>query len=134
MSAARYARSCEAICPTRPGVLYTSTEVCRSRVCERNKRGAGIREPGSEQLETGNWKLGTGNWELGTGNCGKQAKTDSIQYHDRVVVPRRFCSTASIALLALLHSASAAQLPAGAAPPYTVVSRDGRRPLAARTI
>src|SRR3954470_20986054 len=68
MSAARYARSCEAICPTRPGVLYTSTEVCRSRVCERNKRGAGIREPGSEQLETGNWELGTGNWELGTGN------------------------------------------------------------------
>src|SRR4051794_37549532 len=141
MSAARYARSCEAICPTRPGVLYTSTEVCRSRVCERNKRGAGIREPGSEQLETGNWKLETGNWELGTGNwkletgnCGKQAKTDSIQYHDRVVFPRRFCSTASIALLALLHSASAAQLPAGAAPPYTVVSRDGRRPLAARTI
>jgi N-acetylmuramoyl-L-alanine amidase len=35
-------------------------------------------------------------------------------------------------LLALLHSASAAQAPS--APPYTVVSREGRRPLAARTM
>src|SRR3954470_6589900 len=68
MSAARYASSCEAICPTRAGFLYMSTEFCRSRVCERNNRGSGIREPGSEQLETGNWELGTGNWELETGN------------------------------------------------------------------
>ncbi|MFL6279529.1 MAG: N-acetylmuramoyl-L-alanine amidase [Vicinamibacterales bacterium] len=48
--------------------------------------------------------------------------------------PRRFCSGAAMVLLALLHSASAAQPPAAAAPPYTVVSREGRRPLAARTM
>jgi N-acetylmuramoyl-L-alanine amidase len=36
-------------------------------------------------------------------------------------------------LLALLHSASAAQPPASA-PPYTVVSREGRRPLTTRTM
>jgi N-acetylmuramoyl-L-alanine amidase len=68
------------------------------------------------------------------GSCELEAKTDPIQYHDRVVFPRRFCSAAAMVLLALLHSASAAQPPAGAAPPYTVVSREGRRPLAARTI
>ncbi len=36
-------------------------------------------------------------------------------------------------LFALLHTASAAQQPASA-PPYTVVSREGRRPLATRTM
>jgi len=47
------------------------------------------------------------------------------------VSSRRFCSAAAALLIALLHSASAAQPPASAAP-YTVLSRDGRRPLAAR--
>jgi len=56
------------------------------------------------------------------------------RYHGEVVVSRRFCSAAATLLLALLHSASAAQPPATAAPPYTVVSREGRRPLAARTM
>ncbi len=44
---------------------------------------------------------------------------------------RRSPSAVAALLLALLHSASAAQPPASAAP-YTVLSRDGRRPLAAR--
>ena len=49
------------------------------------------------------------------------------------MLSRRFCSAAAVVLLALLHSASAAQPPASA-PPYTVVSREGRRPLATRTM
>jgi N-acetylmuramoyl-L-alanine amidase len=50
------------------------------------------------------------------------------------VLSRRFCSAAATLLLALLTSASAAQPPVSAAAPYTVVSREGRRPLAARTM
>ena len=56
------------------------------------------------------------------------------QYHDHIVSPRRFCSAVATLLLALLTSASAAQSPATAAPPYTVVSREGRRPLAVRSM
>ena len=44
---------------------------------------------------------------------------------------RRFSSIVAALLLAVLHAASAAQPPASAAP-YTVLSREGRRPLAAR--
>jgi N-acetylmuramoyl-L-alanine amidase len=44
---------------------------------------------------------------------------------------RRFSSIVVALLLAVLHAASAAQPPASAAP-YTVLSREGRRPLAAR--
>ena len=45
----------------------------------------------------------------------------------------RFCSVAAALLFAVLHTASAAQPPASAAP-YSVLSREGRRPLAARTM
>jgi N-acetylmuramoyl-L-alanine amidase len=78
--------------------------------------GSGIRDP--TELEAGSSKL--------------KAKTDSIRY-DQVVLSRRLCSAAALVLLALFHSASAAQPPASATP-YTVVSREGRRPLAARTM
>ena len=44
---------------------------------------------------------------------------------------RRFSLIVAALLLAVLHAASAAQPPASAAP-YTVLSREGRRPLAAR--
>ncbi len=46
---------------------------------------------------------------------------------------RRFCIAAVCALLAVPGGTPAAQAP-GPALPYTVLSRDGRRPLAARTI
>ena len=55
------------------------------------------------------------------------------QYHDQLCPPVDSGSVAAALLFALLHSASAAQPPASA-PPYTVVSREGRRPLAARTM
>jgi N-acetylmuramoyl-L-alanine amidase len=45
--------------------------------------------------------------------------------------PRRFCIAAVCTLLAVLGGVPAAQAPA-AAPPYTVLTREGRRPLAAR--
>jgi N-acetylmuramoyl-L-alanine amidase len=47
------------------------------------------------------------------------------------VCSRRFSLIVAALLLAVLHAASAAQPPASAAP-YTVLSREGRRPLAAR--
>jgi N-acetylmuramoyl-L-alanine amidase len=47
---------------------------------------------------------------------------------------RRFSSAAAALLLALLHNASAAQQQPASAAPYTVLSREGRRPLAARTM
>jgi N-acetylmuramoyl-L-alanine amidase len=46
---------------------------------------------------------------------------------------RRLCIAAVCALVAILSGAPAAQAPA-AAPPYTVLSREGRRPLAARMV
>jgi N-acetylmuramoyl-L-alanine amidase len=49
------------------------------------------------------------------------------------VSSRRFSLIVAALLLAVLHAASAAQPPASAAP-YTVLSREGRRPLAARTM
>jgi N-acetylmuramoyl-L-alanine amidase len=49
------------------------------------------------------------------------------------VLSRRFSLIVAALLLAVLHAASAAQAPASAAP-YTVLSREGRRPLAARTM
>src|SRR5262245_53085281 len=55
---------------------------------------------------------------------------ESKGYHDPVS-RRRLSSAAAALLLALLQHASAAQQPASAAP-YTVLSREGRRPLAAR--
>jgi N-acetylmuramoyl-L-alanine amidase len=80
---------------------------------------------------TKNQKTRTENQKPRTKN--QKPKTDSIQY-DRVVLSRPFCSAAATLLLALLHSASAAQPPAGASAPYTVISREGRRPLATRTM
>ncbi len=49
------------------------------------------------------------------------------------MLARRVCSVVAALLLALLGAASAAQAPASAAP-YAVLSREGRRPLAARTM
>jgi N-acetylmuramoyl-L-alanine amidase len=54
-------------------------------------------------------------------------------YHEDTLSARRLCIAAVCALLAILSGASAAQAPASA-PPYTVLSREGRRPLAARAV
>lgn len=48
------------------------------------------------------------------------------------MIARRFPIAAACALLAILGGMPAAQTPA--APPYTILSRDGRRPLAARVV
>lgn len=54
-------------------------------------------------------------------------------YHGSTLSARRLCIAAVCALVAILSGAPAAQAPA-AAPPYTVLSREGRRPLAARMV
>ena len=54
-------------------------------------------------------------------------------YHGSTLTVRRLTAAAVAALLAILGGSSAAQTPASAAP-YTVLSSDGRRPLAARAI
>jgi N-acetylmuramoyl-L-alanine amidase len=54
-------------------------------------------------------------------------------YHGRTLSARRLCIAAVGALLAILSGTPAAQAPA-AAPPYTVLSREGRRPLAVRAV
>jgi N-acetylmuramoyl-L-alanine amidase len=71
--------------------------------------------------------------KVGKAQGSRKRKARSIQYHDQIVLPRRFGSAAATLFVALLQTASAAQPPASAAP-YTVVSREGRRPLATRTI
>jgi N-acetylmuramoyl-L-alanine amidase len=57
----------------------------------------------------------------------------SARYYEGTLSARRLCIAAVCALLAILSGTSAAQAPASALP-YTVLSREGRRPLAARTV
>jgi N-acetylmuramoyl-L-alanine amidase len=57
----------------------------------------------------------------------------SAGYHEGTLNTRRVCAAAVGAVLAIVGGTPAAQAPAAAAP-YTVLSRDGRRPLAARTM
>jgi N-acetylmuramoyl-L-alanine amidase len=58
---------------------------------------------------------------------------EATGYYGGTLSARRLCIAAVCALLAILSGAPAAQAPA-AAPPYTVLSREGRRPLAARMV
>ena len=55
------------------------------------------------------------------------------EYYGWTLSARRLCIAAVCALLAILSGTPAAQAPA-TAPPYTVLSREGRRPLATRLV
>jgi N-acetylmuramoyl-L-alanine amidase len=54
-------------------------------------------------------------------------------YYGFILSARRLCFAAACALLAILSGTPAAQTPT-AAPPYTVLTREGRRPLATRLV